>query len=1297
MIPSDPIPPPQDQPALPLDGIAIIGMAGRFPGAPDVQALWTNLLAGRDSITRFPRQEDAPADFVAARGVLQDAGLFDAEFFGISPREAETMDPQHRLFLEACANALDDAGYVSHDFPGEIGLFAGCSLNTYLLANLSRDRRFLEELTENYQVGEFLTALGNDKDFLTTRVAYKLNLRGPVLTVQGACATSLVAICQAAQALLNYQCDMALAGGVSVTFPQQRGHRYQEGGLASADGTCRPFDAQASGTVFGHGVGVILLKRLEDAVRDGDSIAAVIRGFAVNNDGAEKAGYMAPSVDGQARVIAAAHAMAGVDPATITYVEAHGTATPLGDPIEVAALTRAFRAGTAAKAFCGLGTAKGNLGHLDSAAGVTGVIKTVLSLQHRTIPALAHFQSLNPNIDLVDSPFYIAAETRPWTADGPLRAGVSAFGVGGVNAHIVLEQAPANSPAGTSAGAVPLCLSARTASGLQTAASNLAAHLQATPELDLGSVGYTLAVGRRTMPHRFAFAARSVPDAVRQLRAAATHESGTHAIPRRLAFLFPGQGSQFAGMGRELYARHEAYRTVVDQSCEAAEAWLGIDLRTLLCGEPGEAAAALLQETRYAQPALYVTSLALAKLLQAWGLEPQAMLGHSVGEYVAATLAQVLSWEQALRLVCVRGALMHGMEPGAMLSVPLGEAAVARFLTAEIAVAAFNSPRACVLSGSFAAIAQAEAQLERDGVASRRLRTSHAFHSPAMQPMVAAFEQELAKVPFRAPARSFVSSVSGTWITPEEAMSPRYWAQQVVRPVRFSGAVETLLSDNFNLLLECGPGDALTSLALHQRASTLDRPGFSAFAALPFPRGSTEPKPLEQTLAELWMAGAAIDWNAVLPEDSRRRVPLPTYPFDRKLHWVEPPPRSAAPAQAATTQAQTENNMTPSLTSPRPETTPDVTPAAPRLERLQTRIAGLFSELSGVPIAPEEYVHPFLELGFDSLFLTQATQALSKAFGVKLTFRQVMEQHSSIAALAAHLDATLPAESFPAPEAPVGAPACSPQIADVSSQRLDRLFADQLAAMSQIFADQVAALRAVAGLAPSQQTSAPAPATAAAPALSAPVSTEVRHGSFRPIQAKAQHDLDGRQSRYIAELVAQYEARTPSSKRITQASRARLADPRAVAGFRPQWKEMVYPLITDRASGSRIWDVDGNEYIDIVNGYGCILFGHSPEFVVAAAKHQLDRGVAIGPQSALAGEVAELICELTGNERVTFCNTGSEAVMAAIRVARTVTGRDKLVYFAGDYHGTFDEVLIRNTPAEARRSRRGSRRRTPPT
>ena len=696
-------------PHIPEGAIAIIGMAGQFPGAPDVATFWQNVLAGKDSITRFAPKPTDPPGYVAARGVLDNAAMFDADFFNIVPREAERMDPQHRLFLEACSNALEDAGYVSQVYPGEIGLFGGCSLNTYLLANLCQDRAFIDKLTDNYQVGEFQAALGNDKDFLTTRVAYKLNLRGPVVSVQSACATSLVAICQASQSLLNYQCDMALAGGVSVTFPQERGHIHQEGGLASGDGACRPFDANASGTVFGHGVGVVVLKRLEDALADGDNISAVIRGFAVTNDGSEKAGYMAPGVDGQVRAISAAQAMAGVAPQTITYIEAHGTGTPLGDPIEMAALTQAFRAGGAeSNGFCALGTAKANTGHLDAAAGVTGTIKAALSLRERLLPGLGNFVSPNADLHLEQTPFTLSAETKPWprNEDEPLRAGVSAFGVGGVNAHIVLEEAPAKSAADNAAdGAQVLCVSARSAEALQVALTQLANHLAADTDAPLADVAYTLAIGRREFSHRCAVAADTIDAAITALRSAAASISPAKtSADKRIVFAFPGQGSQFPGMGQSLYQSQPVYRDVIDECAEAAIETPGLDLRKLLFAEPTDENAVTLSETRYAQPALFVTELALARLWQHWGITADAMVGHSLGEYVGATIAGVFTLHDALKLVCLRGKLMQSMPPGAMLSVPIAEAEVEQYLNADISIAGINAPKSTVLAGTFDAI-----------------------------------------------------------------------------------------------------------------------------------------------------------------------------------------------------------------------------------------------------------------------------------------------------------------------------------------------------------------------------------------------------------------------------------------------------------------------------------------------------------------------------------------------------------------------------------------------------------------
>ena len=1231
-----------------FEGVAIVGMAGRFPGARDLGAFWQNLVEGKDTITRFGAagveartKTAAGEDYVAARGVLEDVEIFDAEYFGVSPKEAERMDPQHRIFLEACVQALEDGGYGDAGAKVEIGLFAGCSLNTYLLANLATDREFLDELTAQYQVGEFATALGNDKDFLTTRAAYKLNLRGPVVSVQSACATSLVAVCQAAQSLMNYQCDMALAGGVSATFPQHRGHVYSDGGIVSVDGHCRPFDAAATGTVFGHGVGVVLLKRMEDAVRDGDQVYAVLRGFAVNNDGSAKAGYMAPGVDGQARVIAAAQAMAGVSPEDVSYIEAHGTGTPLGDPIEIAALTKVF-AGSA-ESHCAVGTAKGNVGHLDAAAGVTGVIKTALSLRAKTLPGLLHFASLNPNIESAGSPFRFSGETAAWDAKGLRRAGVSAFGVGGVNAHVVLEETPMRVTGASLRERQVLCVSARTEEAALAAAAQLDAFLDASPTANLADVAYTLALGRKEFGYRVAVV--TCPN----------HHDGAmmngarviKAEKRAVAFQFSGQGTQCVGMGRELYDTESVYRAVIDE-CAGCVAY---DLRKVMFEGPAEQ----LELTEFAQPAIFATELALAKLWMSWGVAPAAMLGHSLGEYVAATLAGIFTCRDAMHLVALRGRLMGALPAGTMLSVALSEAEALKYTSHAISLAAVNSSRACVLSGETTAIETLEAALAQDGVASRRLKTSHAFHSTMMEPMLAEYETAVRAVTLSAPTMRLISSVTGKGMTDAEATDPAYWAQQCRLPVRFADALETLQADT---LLETGIGETLTTLAMQQGRK------LTAVASMQRPGGKT----VQHALAALWAAGVQIDWASYYAGERRGRVSLPTYPFERKLYWVEPP---AAAAPAVTSQ-----RIEPAMNPAAPASLPAL--AADRKAILRAEIAAEFAALSGIETTPEEATHQFLELGFDSLFLTQATAALNKKFKVKLTFRQLMESLSTVATLAEHLDSVLPADAFaPAPAAVAANPTpCVEAAINGASGAVNDLLATQLAALSTMFAQQVAMLTAVASGETQVSEARPgAPAVGIAPLVKA--AAEVRFGTIQP---KAQHELDIAQEQYIRALVARYEAKTPTSKRLTQQGRMRLADPRAVSGFRPQWKEMVYPLITERARGSRLWDVDGNEYIDIVNGYGCILFGHSPDFVVQAATAQLEKGVAIGPQSPLAAEVASLICELTGNERVTFCNTGSEAVMAAIRVARTVTGRDKIVYFAGDYHGTFDEVLVRATP-----------------
>jgi acyl transferase domain-containing protein len=878
-----------------LSQVAIIGMAGRFPQAADVGAFWDNLAAGTECLSFFSEPELreqgvsatllAQPGYVRAKGVLDGADTFDAAFFGLSPREAELMDPQHRVFLECAWEALESAGHDPQAFPGRIGVFAGASLNTYLLFNLLANRGVVETL------GQYQTQLANDKDFLATRASYKLGLKGPGITVQTACSTSLVAVHLACQSLLSGECDIALAGGVSVNVPLRNGYLHEPGGILSPDGHCRPFDAAAGGTVIGNGVALVVLRRLADAREQGDLVDAVIRGSAVNNDGALKAGYTAPSVEGQAEVIAEALGVAGVPPETVGYVETHGTGTALGDPIEIAALTRAYREETQARGYCAIGSVKGNVGHLDAAAGATALIKATLALRNEAIPASLHFERPNPELALESSPFFVNTTHRPWPRTGvPRRAGVSSFGIGGTNAHVVLEEGPAPRPGEPGRPWQLLTLSARTGPALAQAAQRLADHLETHPGEELADVAFTLAARRRAFEQRRTVVCADRADAVRQLRQTA-HPGATRTAGRaaKVAFLFPGQGTQYPGMARELYAGEPVFRAELDRCL----ALLPPGLRTALFDTSAEAAARL-EQTALAQPALFAVEYALARTLMAWGLVPHAMAGHSIGEYVAACIAGVFTLEDATALVAARGRLMQATPPGAMLAVFLPEDETAALLDDDLCVAAVNADSLCVVAGPVDAVERLRQRLAASGVGCRLLHTSHAFHSPLMQEAVHPFREEAGRIRLHPPRIPVSSNVSGTWIEDDQATDPGYWGTHLRSTVRFADNLSTLLADPDLLLLEVGPGRSLSNFARQHRSWTPDR---VVAATLRQPR---EQRPDRQVLLEavgaMWSAGARVDWDAQLDADSRRRVRLPSYPFQRERYWVDPAPADSVRA-----------------------------------------------------------------------------------------------------------------------------------------------------------------------------------------------------------------------------------------------------------------------------------------------------------------------------------------------------------------------------------------------------------------
>ncbi|MGQ5261319.1 type I polyketide synthase [Micromonospora sp. ZYX-F-536] len=898
---------PDDASELPHEGIepiAIVGLAARLPGAADVHEFWRNLVDGVESVTELTREEQlargARIEEVDDPGWVNRAPLvdgydeFDATLFGMTAREAELTDPQHRLFLESCHTALEDAGYDPARYDGAVGVYAGTGGNTYLHRNVLRNRR-----VGGNPHGAVSIATGNSPNYVATNVSYRLDLRGPSMTVHTACSTSLVAFHLACEALRNGECDMALAGGVNIELPHV-GYLGMDG-FTSPDGRCRPFDADANGTVWGSGVGVTLLKRLSDAIADGDAIRAVVLGNAINNDGAGKVGFTAPSVDGQVAAIAQAVAMADVDPRTISYVEAHGTGTAMGDPIEVAALSAVYTRDTDDRGWCGIGSVKSNIGHLSQPSGIVSVIKTVLAMEHGLIPPTINFETPNPAVEFADTPFYVANTLTKWDADGgPRRAGVSSFGIGGTNAHVVLEEAPAAYRTERRVRPAHLLqVSAATPSALDAAVQRLAAHLDGTADAgpaDLADVAHTLLVGRRAHPHRRAVVATDIPTAVTALRAPVRGPRGPQPLTTSpaptVAFLFSGQGAQYAGMGAQLYAEQPRFAAAVDECAELLRPHLGLDLRDLILGRD-PAAGEKLTETRYTQPALFTVEYALAVLWQATGVRPAAMIGHSIGEYVAATVAGVLTLPDALRVVAARGRLMQSLPAGSMLAVALDEAVVAELLPEGLSVATVNGPGTCVVAGETAAVEAFAATLKGK---SKVLRTSHAFHSPMMEPILAEFTALMGTVPLHPPRVPFLSNVTGTWITAEQATDPAYWAGHLRRPVRFGDCVATLLATGTWQLVECGPGRQLANLARMQVAKgTPEQRPLTPLGSLPAAGESTgDLATLLGTAGALWCAGLPVRVDA---DPTARRVPLPTYPFERRRYWIDPDP--VQPATAA--------------------------------------------------------------------------------------------------------------------------------------------------------------------------------------------------------------------------------------------------------------------------------------------------------------------------------------------------------------------------------------------------------------
>lgn len=889
---------PTDQSRATNQGFAVIGMSGRFPGAMDVREFWKNLTQGVCSIVDIPESElnlplDSPLrknpNLVRRGASVKDADKFDAKFFGIFPKEATVMDPQHRILLECCWHAIEDAGYNVDNLDVPVGVFAGCYMDTYILSALTTNPGLIDSLANAFHGGDLLTELGNDKDYLATRVSFLLNLTGPAITIGTACSTSLVAIVQACQSLASGHCDMALAGGSTLKLPQNRGYLYTEGGMVSPDGVCRTFDAKARGTVFGEGCGVVLLKRVEDALRDGDDVYAVIIGCGLNNDGRAKVGYTAPSVAGQMGAIEMAHRQAKISADTITYMEAHGTGTSLGDPIEIDSLSRVFRQTTDKQQYCAIGSLKTNVGHLDVAAGAAGLIKTSLALRNRVIPPSLNFEQANPNIDFEASPFFVNTQLRPWESAQPRRAGLSSFGVGGTNAHIVIEEAPQPRTTTKAAGPHLLTLSARSAEALDNATQQLVEHLRDNPQLDLADVAYTLQIGRKTFNYTRILAAKDVNDAIESFSKPNPQRVFSHKQIRRgqaVAFLFPGQGSQHINMARGLYEQDVVFRSHLDQCIELLKPHLGFDLRDkIFVDRDDQTAAAELSQTSVAQTSIFSISYSLAKCYESLGIKPQRMVGHSVGEFVAACLAGVFTLEDALRLVAFRGSQMQQLPRGTMIAVRATEQELRTRLPSEVALAAINGPQLCVISGPTESIHDFQRQLEAEEVVCRPLHTSHAFHSAMMDPVVRPFAELLKTIRLSPPNIPIISSVTGKQLTDEQAVAHDYWATHLRETVRFTDAIASLCQQSDEILLEVGPGQVVGTLARQHPSRQAEQTVLSSL-----PHATQAVSANEHfliSLGRLWQNGVEVHWENLPQNERRLRVHLPGYPFERQRYWYE--------------------------------------------------------------------------------------------------------------------------------------------------------------------------------------------------------------------------------------------------------------------------------------------------------------------------------------------------------------------------------------------------------------------------
>ncbi|MCP4294316.1 MAG: acyltransferase domain-containing protein, partial [Proteobacteria bacterium] len=981
-----------------LEGVAIVGMAIRVPGADSIDKFWENLCNNVESITRFTKEELTTfvdpeilnnSDYVFARGLIDDVDKFDATFFGINPNEAKLMDPQQKIFLQLCWAALENAGYSSDDYNEHVGVFADVGDNHYYTENVLPNKELVRT------VGKLIVEYGNMKDYIASRVSYCLDLKGPGVNLNSACSGALTAIDGACKSLHSFESDIALAGGIDITIPQKQGFLYQKNGTFCKDGHCRPFDAEATGTMFCDGAGVVVLKRLSDAVRDRDRIYALIKSTAINNDGGNKVSFLAPSVEGQSKVIAMAQAKAGITPDQISYIEAHGTGTPVGDPIEVEGLTKAFRAGGVVEnQFCFLGSVKGHIGHPTNSSGVVGTIKTALSLFHEKIPGTLHYRNPNPNIDFSQTPFKVTSKLSYWKrGERPRLAGISSFGFGGTNVHAILGEAPLPSKSGSTRPCHLLPISAKTSASLERSTLDMKQFFASTSDISMADASYTMQVGRKNFSHRRFIVAESTERAVERLDSLHPGFASTKQVENqnpKIVFMFPGQGAQYINMGQALYEGEPLFKEIVDNCAEILIPFLGDDIRVILYADKNteEKQYEALKNTFYTQPIIFVIEYALAKLWMSWGIHPSLLIGHSVGEFVCAVLSGMFRLEDALELISLRGRLISNLPHGSMLSVRKSADDIEAMLTDEIQLAASNGPELCVVSGPEKEIVDFSHTLDDKNIINRPLHTSHAFHSAMMDSAVGPFIKEVGKINISSPSIPFFSTISLSWINEESCTDAEYWGNHMRQTVRFSEAISELQEDEGLIFLEVGPRNTLTTLARQHRGRSKN----VAVNSLPDNAlHNSEWHSILFALGTLWANGSTIDWRLFNANEKRHRIPLPTYSFEKSTYWVEAPHKSTHsgtgpeqfPAKNDSHRSSSfiESNQNSNSSTDQP---------------VRNQIRDIISEIYGISIKDFDDTMSFLEMGMDSLFLTQLAYSLGQKFQQTISYSDLMDTYPNI-------------------------------------------------------------------------------------------------------------------------------------------------------------------------------------------------------------------------------------------------------------------------------------------------------------